>query len=131
MRADTLQYNTLGRWVNGMTLSLTKHLMFQVSFFFIIFCKILFKNLFSYFFYNFKKIKRFECPKSKPANHCFIFNLLKKNTWTIRAWSMRRLTQRPQRIILKIVGFVYIYLYQSRFNIMLVLHSCEIERTRP
>ena len=35
-------------------------------------------DLFSYYFFNnFTKIKSFECPKSKPATHCFIFNLSK------------------------------------------------------
>ena len=72
-------------WISSLTfksfcmiVSLTKRLMFQVLFFFIISCKILWKNPFNFFF-NFTKIKinSFECPKSKPATHCFIFNLSK------------------------------------------------------
>ena len=46
LKSDNLQYNKLGRWVDG-----TKHLMFQALFFFIIsyrlyfyFCKIIKKN---------------------------------------------------------------------------------------
>ena len=78
LKSDNLQYNTLGCWVGGTIASLTKHLMFQVLFFFIISCKILCKNPFnSIFFYYFTKIKSSECPKSKPATHCFIFNLSK------------------------------------------------------
>ena len=71
---DNLQYNTLGCWVAG---TIVKHLMFQVLFFYIISCKILCKtpfNLYFYFFiHNFieMKIKSFECPKPKPATHCF------------------------------------------------------------
>ena len=36
LKFDNLQYNTLGRWVDWQNDSLTKHLMFQVLFFFII-----------------------------------------------------------------------------------------------
>ena len=32
-KSDNLQYNTMGRWVAETIVSLTKHLMFQVSFF--------------------------------------------------------------------------------------------------
>ena len=35
-KSDNLQYNTLGRWVDGTNDSLTKRLMFQALFFFII-----------------------------------------------------------------------------------------------
>ena len=54
-KSVNLQYNyyTLGRLDDGTNESLTKRLMFQVSFFFMISCKILCKNpfnLFSYFF---------------------------------------------------------------------------------
>ena len=52
-KSGNLQYNTLGCWVNGTIVSLTKRLMFQVLFFFMISCKILCRNpfnLFSYFF---------------------------------------------------------------------------------
>ena len=50
--------------------------------FFIISCKILCKNPFNFFFHflitlHKIKIKIFECPKTKPATHCFIFNLPK------------------------------------------------------
>ena len=41
LKSDNLQYNTLGRWVDGMIVSLTKHLMFQVLFSFLISCRIL------------------------------------------------------------------------------------------
>ena len=53
-------------WSMERSRRLTKHLMFQVSFVFIISCKILCKNPFNLFFYNFTKIKikSFECPKS-------------------------------------------------------------------
>ena len=61
-------------------------------FFFIISCKILCKNrfnLFSYFFYNFTKIKTFECPKS-------IRNYEKKiMLGTSDTWSLSRLSHRP------------------------------------
>ena len=52
-------------WVAGTNDSSTKCLMFQVLFFFIIFCKILCKKKF-FFFMNLQKIeiKSFECPKS-------------------------------------------------------------------
>ena len=78
----------LGRW--------DKRIVDQASdvpsiiFFFMISCKVLCKNPFNFLFlflflYNFTeiKIKSFECPISKPATHCFIFNL-PNNTWTIR-----------------------------------------------
>ena len=43
------KYNTLGCWIAGTTVSSTKHLMFQVLFFLIISCKIVFKNYFNIF----------------------------------------------------------------------------------
>ena len=52
---DNLQYNTLGCWVTGMIVSLTKRLKFQMLFLFIISCK----NL-SYLFLNLQKIKNKE-----------------------------------------------------------------------
>ena len=76
MKSNNLQYNTLCRCVDGTIVSLDKRLMFHVLFFFIISCKILCKNIFI-LFYNFTKIKSFECPKSKPVTNCFIFNLSK------------------------------------------------------
>ena len=87
-----------------MIVSLTKHLMFQVLFFFIISCKILCKNPFNLFiFYNFTKIKSFECPKSKPATHCFIYQY---NTWTIRRLAYEMIDPATQHIVLKIVQFL-------------------------
>ena len=56
LETDNLQYNTLGRWVDGTIVSLTKRLMFQVLFFFIISCKILCKNPFNLFSYFLKNI---------------------------------------------------------------------------
>ena len=72
-------FSNIIHWVNGTIVSSNKGLMFQVLFFFIISCKILYKNLFNLFFYNFTRIeiKSFHCSKSKPATHCFIFNLSK------------------------------------------------------
>ena len=55
------QYITLVCWDAGTKDSSTKHLMFQVSFFF----TILFKKNYQFIFYSFIiKIKSFECPKS-------------------------------------------------------------------
>ena len=67
-KSVNLQYNTLGRLDNGTNESSTKHLMFQVLFFFMISCKIICKNpfnLFSHFFIKLQKIriKGFQCPK--------------------------------------------------------------------
>ena len=50
-------------WVVATNDSSTKHLMFQVLFSYVISCKILCKNRFFLFSYNFPKIKSFECPK--------------------------------------------------------------------
>ena len=72
LKSNNLQYSTLVRWVAGTNDSSTKHLMFQVLFFFIISCIILFKNCFNLFFYVLSALH-----KSKPATHCFIFNLSK------------------------------------------------------
>ena len=50
----------MGRRVDGMIISLTKRLMFKALFFFIISCKMLFKNpsiLFLIFFHTFTKIE--------------------------------------------------------------------------
>ena len=74
----------------------------------------LFHNLFSkilsidfFIFYNVTKIKikSFECPKSKPATHCFIFSL-SNNALTIRCLVSERIYPASQHIILKIVGFL-------------------------
>ena len=69
------------------------------------FAKIL--SFFSLFFYNFtkNKIKSFECPKSKPATHCF-FLIYENTTWTIRRLINERIDPATQHIILKIVEFV-------------------------
>ena len=76
-----LTISNLIRWVDGMIVSLTKSLMFQVLLFFIISCKILCKNPFSLFFYSYKiteiKINSFEFPKS-------IKSKKNNNTWNIR-----------------------------------------------
>ena len=82
LKSDNLQYNTLGRWVDGPNNSSTKRLMFQVSFFF---HKILqnslqkpFQFIFLFFYKITKmKIKSFECQK-------YIRNYEKKNTWNVR-----------------------------------------------
>ena len=67
------------RWFAGTNDSSTKRLGFHVLFFFfIISCKILCKNCFNLFFYEFTKMKiiSFECPKS-------IKNYIKNNAWNI------------------------------------------------
>ena len=68
-KSVNLQYITLVCLDDGTNESLNERLMFQVSFFYMISCKILCKNpfnLFSHFFYKITKIKikSFECPKS-------------------------------------------------------------------
>ena len=57
-KSDNLQYNMLGRWVDGTIVSSTKCLMFQVLFFFIISCKILYKNPFNLFSHFFTKLRK-------------------------------------------------------------------------
>ena len=70
LKSDNLQYNTLGRWVTGTNDSSTKHLMFQVLFFFHNFLQNSLENSFQYIFlfflYKFTKIKKksFECPNA-------------------------------------------------------------------
>ena len=69
LKSVNLQYNTLDRLDDETNESLTKRLMFQVLFFFMISYKFLCKNpfnLFSCFFYKITKmkIKSFECRKS-------------------------------------------------------------------
>ena len=101
LKSDNLQYNTLGRWddrlidqASDVPSIIFFHNFFQNSL----------QNCFQFillFFHNFTKIKKScECPKSNPATHCFIFNLLGPSD----AWSMRRSTQL---IILKIVGILF------------------------
>ena len=72
-------------------------------FFFHNFLQIL-KKSFNLFFYNFTKIKikSFECPKSKPATHCFI-SIYQNNTWTIRCLGDETIDPATQHIILKII----------------------------
>ena len=72
-----LQYDTLGCWLAGTIVSLSKHLLFQVLLFFHNFCKILCKNCFNSFRIYKKKLKSFDCPKS-------IRNYKKNNAWNIR-----------------------------------------------
>ena len=69
----------------------------SIGFFFKISCKILCKNPFNLFFYNFTKITimSFECHKSEPATHCFIFQSIKIILGPSDAWSMRQSTQQP------------------------------------
>ena len=66
------------RWVTGSMGWLSHWPIVWCLIFFIISFKILCKYSFNLlFFYIFTKIKikNFECPKSKPLTHCFIFNL--------------------------------------------------------
>ena len=58
MKSVNLQYNTLGRWVDGPNDSSTKRLMFQVLFFFIISYRL--RALKTLYFYFCKVIKRFK-----------------------------------------------------------------------
>ena len=58
LKSDNLQYNTLGCWVDGTNVSLTKRLMLQVLFFFIVSCKILWKNPFNLFLYFFITLQK-------------------------------------------------------------------------
>ena len=57
LKSVNLQYNTLGRLDDRTNELSTKHLMFQVLFFFMISCRILRKNTFNLFVYFFKKNK--------------------------------------------------------------------------
>ena len=54
------------------------------------------------------KIKSFECPKFKPASHCFIFNLSK---YVILgpsdAWSMRQSTQQHSILYWRLSDFLF------------------------
>ena len=93
-------------WVDGTIVSSTKRVLFQV-FFFISSFKKFSKNSLNLFFYFLMalQIKSFECPKSKPATHCFILIFYQNNTWTIRPLVDERIDAVIQCIILKIVGF--------------------------
>ena len=94
-------------WVEGKIISST---MFQVLLFFIISCKILSKNPFNLFFYNFTKIKSFECPMSN-QQHTVLFSIYQNRLSD--TWSVRRVTQR---IILKIVRFLFYSLFSYWFS---------------
>ena len=92
----------LGRWDDGTNESLTKRLMFQVLFFFMISCKIRCKkpfNSFYYFFYKITKIKltSFEYSKS-------IKSLKKIILGTSDAWLTIRLAHRPSEPVYYIVN---------------------------
>ena len=106
----------LGRWADGTNESSTKHLMFQVLFFFMISCRILCKNTFNLFVYFLKKnteikVKSFECPKS-----------IKIILWTSDALSTIRLSNRPSEpawIYLRLTDFKWYkngILYFSQFR---------------
>ena len=58
LKSDNLQYNMLDRLVAGTNNSSTKHLMFQILFFFIISCKILCKNRFNLVFQFFLNLQK-------------------------------------------------------------------------
>ena len=79
LKSDNLQYNTLSRWVNGDDRLIDQVIWCSKYFFFHNFLQNSFQKSFQFilFFYNFTKIKSFECRKSKLATHCFIFNLSK------------------------------------------------------
>ena len=75
----------MGCWVSGKIVLLTKRLMFQVLFFFIISSKILYKNPFNFFFFFFWKItvytsmyltevknKKFWVPQVQASNQLFL-----------------------------------------------------------
>ena len=107
---NLLEYNTLVCWFAGTNEPSTQCLMFQALFFFMISFKICCKNgfnLFLYFFYEFTKItiKSFECPKVKPANHCFIFQSIKIILRPSDAWSIRQSTQQPCVLYWKLLYF--------------------------
>ena len=92
VKSVNMQNNTLVRWSDGTKDSSTKHLMFQVLFFFIKSCKIICKNclhLFLLFFYKLTKIKSFECPKS-------MRNYKENNAWIIRCLVNESFVSRNQ-----------------------------------
>ena len=89
---------SLGGWVTGRIVSLTKGLMLQLSFFHNFLQNSLWKSFqLFWFFYNFTKIKSFECPKSKPSTHYFLFYFqsIKIILGPSDAWLRRWLNQRP------------------------------------
>ena len=70
-------------WVDGTIVGSPKCLMFQVLFFFHDFLQNYFQKSFQFIYFYFcitlqKKIKSFECPKSKPATNLFFISNLSK-----------------------------------------------------
>ena len=90
LKSVNLEYNTLVCWDDGTNVSSTKHLMFQVFFFFIKSCKILCNKPLHFFFYKITKMKKkgSECRKS-------IRNYENKIIGTSNAWSMIHLSHPP------------------------------------
>ena len=77
-KSNNLQYNTLVCWANGTNKSLTKRLMFQLFFFFIISYRLrALKTLYFHFCNLIKKIRIF-------AKNFERFYEKKNNTWNIR-----------------------------------------------
>ena len=77
LKSDNLQYNMLGRWYNCLIDQLSN---VPIIIFFYNFLQNSLQKSFHFiflFFHNSTKINSFECPKSKQATHCFIFNLSK------------------------------------------------------
>ena len=91
LKSVNLQYDTLGRWVDGPNNSLTKRLMFQVLFFFIISYRLrALKTLYFYFCKVIKKLIERIFAKN------FARNYEKKILGTSDAWSTSRLANRPK-----------------------------------
>ena len=112
-KCNNLQQNTLGRCVDGTIVSLTKCLMFQVLFFFIISCKILFKNPFNLFSYNFTKIeiKSFELLAWTASNPLFYFQSIKIILWPSDTWLMRQMTQLASVLYWRLLDFCLVSAY--------------------
>ena len=103
-RVPIFYFENIIRWVAGTIASSTKRLMFRVLFFFIISCKLLCKNPFNLFFYNFTK-KNVLSAISASRQPTVLFSIFQNNTWTIRRLVDEAIDPATQRIILKIVGF--------------------------
>jgi hypothetical protein len=97
------------RWVAGTIVSSSKHLMFQVLFFFQNFLQnfcITPFNLFFYFFLTLQKWKqRVLSALSLSQQPTVLFSIYLNNTWTIRHLVNETSDSATQRNILKIVGF--------------------------
>ena len=107
-------------WFAGTNDSSTKRLIFKVLFFFIISCKILFKNPFI-FFYIFPKIKSFECNTYVQAcNLLFYFQSIKMILGPSAAWSMRQSTQQPSVLYWRLLDFKWSLM--GLLNCHLVMH---------